>query len=82
MDSYSEQVLQEALKHLLEGRTAVVIAHRLSTVRNADRIIVLDKGRIAEEGRHNDLIARNGLYARLYEMTYSGFGLEPRKPFG
>ncbi len=81
MDSYSEQVLQEALKHLLKDRTAVVIAHRLSTVRNADRIVVLDKGRIAEEGRHNDLIARNGLYARLYEMTYSGFGLEPRKTF-
>jgi ABC-type multidrug transport system fused ATPase/permease subunit len=71
MDSYSEQVLQEALKRLLQGRTAIVIAHRLSTVRNADRIIVLDGGRIVEEGRHDDLMTRGGLYARLYEMTYA-----------
>jgi ABC-type multidrug transport system fused ATPase/permease subunit len=79
MDSYSEQVLQEALKRLLKGRTAVVIAHRLSTVRNADRIVVMNEGRIVEEGRHNDLIAKNGLYARLYKMTYSGAGLEPHR---
>ena len=71
MDSYSEQVLQEALKHLLKDRTAIVIAHRLSTVRNADRIVVLDNGRISDEGCHDDLLARGGLYARLYEMTYA-----------
>jgi ATP-binding cassette subfamily B protein len=72
MDSYSEQVLQEALKKLLQGRTAVVIAHRLSTIKNADRIAVIDGGRIIEEGKHDDLLARGGLYARLYEMTYAG----------
>jgi ATP-binding cassette, subfamily B, multidrug efflux pump len=72
MDSYSEQVLQEALKKLLQGRTAVVIAHRLSTIKNADRIAVIDDGRIIEEGKHDELLARGGLYARLYEMTYAG----------
>jgi len=69
VDSYSEHVLQEALERLLKGRTAVIIAHRLSTIRNADRIVVLDKGRIVEEGRHDQLVARGGLYARLYELT-------------
>ncbi len=72
MDSYSEQVLQEALKKLLKGRTAIVIAHRLSTIKNADRIAVIDGGRIVEEGKHDDLLAHGGLYARLYEMTYAG----------
>jgi ATP-binding cassette subfamily B protein len=71
MDSYSEQALQEALKFLLKGRTAIVIAHRLSTVRHANRIVVLDNGGICEEGTHDDLIAGGGLYARLYEMTYA-----------
>ncbi|MGD0780538.1 MAG: ABC transporter ATP-binding protein [Dehalococcoidales bacterium] len=72
MDSYSEQVLQEALKKLLQGRTAVVIAHRLSTIKNADHIAVIDSGRIVEEGKHDELLTRGGLYARLYEMTYAG----------
>ncbi|MHB8104316.1 MAG: ABC transporter ATP-binding protein [Dehalococcoidales bacterium] len=72
MDSYSEQVLQEALKKLLKGRTAIVIAHRLSTIKNADHIAVIDGGKIVEEGKHDDLLARGGLYARLYEMTYAG----------
>jgi ATP-binding cassette subfamily B protein len=72
MDSYSEQVLQEALKKLLKGRTAIVIAHRLSTIKNADRIAVLDNGRIVEEGKHDELLSLGGLYARLYEMTYAG----------
>ncbi|OGO19598.1 MAG: hypothetical protein A2Z15_07695 [Chloroflexi bacterium RBG_16_50_11] len=72
MDSYSEQVLQEALKKLLKGRTAIVIAHRLSTIKNADRIAVMDGGNIIEEGKHDELLALGGLYARLYEMTYAG----------
>ena len=69
VDSYSEHVLQQAMERLLKGRTAVIIAHRLSTVRNANRIIVLDRSRIVEEGQHDSLLSRGGLYARLYEMT-------------
>jgi ATP-binding cassette subfamily B protein len=65
LDSYSEYILQLALKPLLKGRTAVIIAHRLSTVRDADRILVMDKGRIVEEGRHETLSARGGLYSQL-----------------
>jgi len=72
MDSYSEQILQEALRQLLKGRTAIVIAHRLSTIKNADRIAVLDGGKIVEEGKHDELLELGGLYARLYEMTYAG----------
>ena len=74
MDSYSEQVLQEALKELLKGRTAVVIAHRLSTIRSADHIAVMENGRIVEEGKHDSLLRLNGLYARLYEMTFQRIG--------
>ncbi|MFC1930307.1 ABC transporter ATP-binding protein [Chloroflexota bacterium] len=70
VDSYSENILQQALKRLLKDRTSIIIAHRLSTVRNADCIVVLDKGRIVEKGRHDKILALGGLYARLYEMTY------------
>ncbi|CAN5305666.1 ABC transporter ATP-binding protein [soil metagenome] len=66
LDTESEAVVQEALDGLMKGRTTLVIAHRLSTVRNADRILALDGGRIVEEGTHDDLIERGGLYADLY----------------
>ena len=68
LDTESEKLVQEALTTLLEGRTSVVIAHRLSTIHNADRIIVIDQGRIAEQGTHSELIERGGIYAHLIEM--------------
>ena len=71
IDSSSERTLQEGLKELMKGRTTVVIAHRLSTIRDADKIVVLDKGRVVAEGKHEELLAAGGLYARLYEMTYA-----------
>jgi subfamily B ATP-binding cassette protein MsbA len=71
LDSESERNVQEALEALMRGRTTIVIAHRLSTVENADRIVVLDEGRIADVGRHAELLGRAGIYAKLYRMQYS-----------
>lgn len=73
IDSYTEMLIQKALVKLLEGRTGLVIAHRLATIRGADRIIVLQNGEIVESGNHDQLMERKGLYARLYNMNYASF---------
>lgn len=71
VDTETEALIQDALARLMRGRTSIIIAHRLSTIRDVDRIIVLHKGRIVEEGTHESLLARNGYYKRLYELQYA-----------
>lgn len=73
VDSYTERQIQRALERLLSGRTAIVIAHRLATVRNADRILVLQDGEIIERGTHDELVEAEGLYARLYRLNFASF---------
>jgi ABC-type multidrug transport system fused ATPase/permease subunit len=70
IDSQTETLIQEALEQVLKNRTSLVIAHRLSTVSIADRILVMHKGRIAESGTHQTLLAEEGLYARLYRLQF------------
>ena len=73
IDTATELLIQDALAKLLKGRTSIVIAHRLSTIRRADKIIVLHKGKVREEGTHQELLAQNGIYRRLYELQYRHF---------
>jgi len=75
IDTHTEILIQNALQHILQGRTSLVIAHRLSTIRNADKIVVLEHGRVVETGKHAELLARQGVYARLYAANY---GLSPQ----
>lgn len=66
LDTMTEQRIQKAFLKMMEGRTSFIIAHRLSTIREADLILVMDKGRIIEQGTHNELLAKNGFYTKLY----------------
>ena len=68
LDTESEKLVQDALNNLMKNRTSLIIAHRLSTIQSADIIVVLEEGRIVEQGNHQDLIAHNGLYRRLIDM--------------
>ena len=69
LDNHSEAKVQEAIERLRKNRTAIIIAHRLSTIRNADRIVVLEKGKIVESGSHAELLKRGGSYAKLLQQT-------------
>jgi ATP-binding cassette subfamily B protein len=80
IDSATEARLQAALRVLLEGRTSFVVAHRLSTIRHADQVLVLDQGRIVERGRHDELIRANGAYAELYRRFANAARRERLKP--
>jgi len=79
IDAYTELIIQKALDRVLRNRTSIIIAHRLSTVRNSDKIVVLDGGRIAEQGTHDELIRLGGLYKQLYEMQFK-YGAEVEEP--
>ena len=72
VDTETEMLIQDALKRLMYGRTSIVIAHRLSTIQNADKIIVMHRGKIREIGNHWELLKRRGIYYRLYQLRYKG----------
>ena len=73
LDSESEALIQDALWKLMEGKTTIVIAHRLSTIQKMDRILVLDHGKVVEEGTHKELIRKNGIYSEFWDRQSGGF---------
>ena len=81
LDSESERLVQEAIERLLSGRTVFVIAHRLSTIRHADRILVVDGGRIVQQGRHEELLNEGGMYAHLYRLQFEPAEGAELRPF-
>ena len=70
LDTQSERLIQQAMERLMKNRTSFIIAHRLSTIQNADIILVMDQGRLAESGTHAELLAKGGLYSRLHELQF------------
>ena len=75
LDAESERFVRAAMQRLMQNRTTLVIAHRLSTIENADTIVALDHGRVVETGTHRELLARDGLYARLYRIQFNSQAL-------
>ncbi|MEM7674648.1 MAG: ATP-binding cassette domain-containing protein, partial [Myxococcota bacterium] len=71
VDPETEALIQQGLEGLLEDRTALIVAHRLSTIRRADRIVVLSEGRVVEQGSHDELLQQDGLYRKLYELQFA-----------
>jgi subfamily B ATP-binding cassette protein MsbA len=78
LDTESERLIEDALSKLLVGRTTLIIAHRLSTVQRADRLVVLEHGRIVEEGTHGELLTLGGLYSRLYQRQFRDHVFKPQ----
>jgi subfamily B ATP-binding cassette protein MsbA len=72
LDNESEKVVQQAIDHAMEDRTALVVAHRLSTIKNADKIIVMERGKVVESGNHATLLEKNGVYKMLYDIQFAG----------